>query len=31
MDTKLLLIITAVSLIFTLEGVFPHYRGRTKG
>jgi len=29
MDTKLLLIITAVSLIFTLEGVFPHYRGRT--
>src|SRR3990172_8719894 len=28
MDTKLLLIITAVSLIFTLEGVFPHYRDR---
>ena len=28
MDTKLLLIITAVALIFALEGVFPHYRDR---
>ena len=28
MDIKLLLIITAVALIFALEGVFPHYRGR---
>ncbi len=29
MDKKLLLIVTAVALIFVLEGVFPHYRGRT--
>ncbi len=28
MDTKLILIVTAVALIFSLEGVFPHYRGR---
>jgi sterol desaturase/sphingolipid hydroxylase (fatty acid hydroxylase superfamily) len=28
MDTKLILIVTAVALIFALEGVFPHYRGR---
>ncbi len=29
MDIKLLLIIAAVALIFSLEGVFPHYPGRT--
>jgi sterol desaturase/sphingolipid hydroxylase (fatty acid hydroxylase superfamily) len=28
MDVKLALIVTAVALIFTLEGVFPHFRGR---
>jgi sterol desaturase/sphingolipid hydroxylase (fatty acid hydroxylase superfamily) len=28
MDTKLILIVTTVALIFTLESVFPHYRGR---
>jgi sterol desaturase/sphingolipid hydroxylase (fatty acid hydroxylase superfamily) len=28
MDTKLLLIISAIVLIFSLESVFPHYRGR---
>ena len=29
METKLILIVTAVTLIFALEGVFPHYRGRS--
>ena len=29
MDTKFFFIIAAVALIFTLEGVFPHYRNRT--
>ncbi len=29
MDKKPLLIVTAVAVIFALEGVFPHYQGRT--